>query len=182
VNARQFEWHVRYPNVKRLDSWKQAGARDYEPPEDFGKEPQASDVHVVNEVHVYKGEKVLVTLTTRDVIHSFYLPNLRLKQDALPGKRIPVWFEATEANTRYDADARRWVDGYRYDEAARTWEPDSRHVWELACAELCGWGHYKMRGRLYVHQTEADFRAWLRAAEREERATQTPEPTTTASR
>ena len=182
VNARQFEWHIRYPSLERLDNWKDPAQQGYEPPEEFGKSRHADDVHVVNEIHVYQGQKVLVSLKTLDVIHSFYLPNLRLKQDALPGKMIPVWFEATEANTKYDEASRRWVDGYRYDEGSQAWQPDRRHVWELACAELCGWGHYKMRGRLYVHPSEADFRAWLRATQTEGRATQTPEGATPASR
>jgi cytochrome c oxidase subunit 2 len=179
VDARQFEWRIRYPSVARRNSWKaDPESAAYEPPERFGRDSHMDDVHQVNDLHVYKGQKVLVTLTTRDVIHSFYLPNMRLKQDALPGKVIPVWFQATEANTKYDETTRSWVDGYNL----QTKEKESQQIWELACAELCGWGHYKMRGRLYVHETEADFVEWLKATEKEQNRTQPEIITTTASR
>jgi cytochrome c oxidase subunit 2 len=116
VSARQFEWRVRYPSPERLESWESNPdlAKDFRPQRYLDKNTntwidnagsQEDDVHVVNEIHVWaktpeRGARVLVHLTTRDVIHSFYLPNLRLKQDALPGKVIPVWFEATEPNTK----------------------------------------------------------------------------------
>jgi cytochrome c oxidase subunit 2 len=179
VSARQFEWRIRYPSTARLQSWRlKEGEEGYERPGDFGRNPHVDDVRVVDEIHVYKGQKVRIYLTTQDVLHSFYLPNLRLKQDAVPGKPIPVWFEATEANTRYDEQTGRWVDGY--DPQTGTWDQPSQ-VWELACAELCGWGHYKMQGRLYVHEDEADFLAWLQAAEQEQRRTQPPESTKLAA-
>ena len=69
-------------------------------------------------------------LRSRDVIHSFFVPQFRLKQDALPGHTIPVWFKA-----------------------------DKLGVYDLVCAELCGWGHYKMAGRVrVVTQEEFDKR------------------------
>ncbi len=61
-----------------------------------------------------------------DVLHSFFLPNLRVKQDAVPGMLIPVWFRPMEEG-----------------------------VFDIPCAELCGWGHYKMKGRLTVESREA---------------------------
>src|SRR5262249_52452170 len=93
VSARQFEWRIRHPTSSQLNTistdWKRenhepASARFWE------KNPHADDVFVVNEVHTWKGAKVRLYLKTRDVIHSFFLPNMRLKQDALPGKTIPV--------------------------------------------------------------------------------------------
>jgi cytochrome c oxidase subunit 2 len=184
VSARQFEWRMRYPSAERMKSWdeKPALAEDFRPRRFFDKESQQwitnygqqeDDVHIVNEVHVWKDNKVLVHLATRDVIHSFYLPNLRLKQDALPGKVIPVWFKATEANTAFKEETGKWEDGY--DPEAGTWGHSDR-VWELACAELCGWGHYKMQGKLYVHETKEDFLKWLDYATKEERRTQPVEP------
>jgi len=157
VSARQFEWRVRYPHTKPSapEAWARKTNADID------------DVHRVNEVHVWKGANVKVYLQTRDVIHSFFLPNLRVKQDALPGKTIPVWFHATEANTKRDGDT--WVSGYRYDEASREWKKDPEYLWELACAELCGWGHYKMQGLLYVHESKADYEAWLQQAAKDER-------------
>jgi cytochrome c oxidase subunit II len=174
VDGRQFEWRIRYPSVERYLSWKkQPSEKGYEDPARFANHPEREDIWVVNEIHVYRGPanaagdkgKVLVSLTTSDVIHSFYLPNLRLKQAALPGKTIPVWFKATEANTKYHPSTKHWEDGWDF---AHDHADPKHQVWDLVCAELCGWGHYKMRGRLYVHDTEADFLAWLRATEKEQ--------------
>jgi cytochrome c oxidase subunit 2 len=92
VSARQFEWRMRYPSVERFKKWqadKSATKADFD---SFGKLPQADDIHVVNELHIYQDHQVVVHLTTRDVIHSFNAPNFRVKQDALPGKVIPFWF------------------------------------------------------------------------------------------
>jgi cytochrome c oxidase subunit 2 len=170
VVARQFEWRLRYPGPDRLARWKkQPGEAGYEDPNRFAQVQHADDVYVVNEVHTWKDQKVLVHLRTRDVIHSFYLPNLRLKQDALPGKTIKVWFMATEANTSKVPNADRWEDGKGYD--AKGQPNDPHYVWDLACAELCGWGHYKMHGKLYVHETEADYLEWLKSAEARQQST-----------
>jgi cytochrome c oxidase subunit 2 len=177
VSARQFEWRVRYPSRERMQSFeKKPGTSGYGDPADFVSTPHADDLHIVNEIHVWQGAKVLVHLKTRDVIHSFYLPNLRLKQDALPGKVIPVWFEAIDYNTIKVGD--HWEDGMGRDKD--TGKPnDSDKVWELACAELCGWGHYKMQGRLYVHKDREDFLDWLQDAEKNQHARE-PEPSTAA--
>jgi cytochrome c oxidase subunit 2 len=170
VVARQWEWRVRYPSAARMESWK----KDPGKAQDFDRSPHLDDVHIVNEIHVWKGSKepneqhkVLVHLKTRDVLHSFFLPNLRLKQDALPGKTIPVWFAATQHNTIPIVDPKtkekRWVE-IGYDQASGEIEqPDM--IWELACAEFCGTRHSMMRGKLYVHETEADFLDWLKHAE-----------------
>jgi cytochrome c oxidase subunit 2 len=124
--------------------------------EQWGKDAQFDDLRVVNEVHIWEESRVRLYLTTRDVIHSFFLPNMRIKQDALPGKTIPVWFAAEKqtANTHYNSETKKWD------------EPTENC--DLACAELCGWGHYKMRGRLYIHKDRADFDDWLQHAYEEQ--------------
>jgi cytochrome c oxidase subunit 2 len=158
VSARQFEWRVRYPSPERFHQWmndKDKAKVDYA---SFAKVEQADDVHRVNEVHVIEEIPVVVHLSTRDVIHSFNLPHMRVKQDALPGKMIPVWFTPTKSNVAFKEQLGTWV------------EKDQLHVWELACAELCGWGHYRMIGRLYVHKDEQDFLDWLKQAESENRS------------
>jgi cytochrome c oxidase subunit 2 len=146
VSARQFEWRVRYPGASRMDDPKLV--------EDFAREAQKGERHIddvfaVNEIHVWKGAKVRVSLKTRDVLHSFFLPNIPIKQDAVPGKTITVWFDANDSNYAYDPETNTWKE---------------KEVWELACAELCGWGHYKMRGKLYVHKDKDDFLRWLKHA------------------
>jgi cytochrome c oxidase subunit 2 len=64
---------------------------------------------------------VLLKITSADVLHSFFLPNLRLKQDVVPGMEQRMWFKAMEPGS-----------------------------FDIVCAELCGWGHYKMKGRIHL--------------------------------
>ena len=124
VSGRQFEWRLRYPGPD-------------------GKFDTLDDIHVVNDLHLPVNEEILLDLKSMDVLHSFFLPNLRVKQDAVPGMKIPVWFRA--------------VDTGQFD---------------LVCAELCGWGHYKMKGRLTV-ESRAGVRSLARAKKSaDEKATQ----------
>jgi cytochrome c oxidase subunit 2 len=150
VTARQWEWRVRYPadiKIPQFQGTTEAARRGW------AEAPWSDDIVLPNEIHTWKDANLKLYLKTTDVLHSFFLPNLRLKQDALPGKTIPVWFNATESNVSFARD---------YDRKTGRWsEPPPEQDWELACAELCGGGHYRMRGRLYVHNTEADFKSWL---------------------
>jgi cytochrome c oxidase subunit 2 len=125
VTARQFEWRLRYPGPD-------------------GKLGTIDDIHHVNDLHIPVDEEVLVELKSMDVLHDFFLPNLRIKQDAVPGMTIPVWFRATDVGT-----------------------------YDLVCAELCGWGHYKMKGRLTI-ESRAQFDQWLAKMGEAEQATQEP--------
>jgi cytochrome c oxidase subunit 2 len=172
VTARQWEWRIRYPSSRRLESWANASSDDYKyfGTKGFEDHGQFDDVHGVNELHVVQGTRVLLHLKTRDVIHSFFLPNLRLKQDALPGKTIPVWFEVENRDGKNYNCARNtnglWEDGY--DPASNSWGHNDQH-WELACAEFCGARHSMMRGKLYVHRDKADFLSWLKSVEEADR-------------
>ena len=116
VTARQFQWVIRYPGPD-------------------GRLNTTDDLLTVNDLHFVKGVDTLIQLRSSDVLHSFFLPRMRIKQDAVPGLTIPVWFDSDTAGT-----------------------------FELACAELCGWGHYKMRGVVTVHETRAQFQEWLDGA------------------
>jgi cytochrome c oxidase subunit 2 len=167
VTARQWEWRVRYPSAERMESW----VKDPKLANDFGPNPHLDDIHLTNEIHVWKDAKVLVHLRTQDVIHSFFLPNLRLKQDALPGKVIPVWFAAMESNTARTSDG-RWLE-VGYDPATGKIQ-DASKLWELTCAEFCGVRHSFMRGRLFVHESREDFLAWLRQTQEEQNRHQAP--------
>lgn len=113
ITAKQFNWEVRYPGpdskFDTADDWQKDG-----------------------ELHVPVNKVVQITLTSKDVIHSFFLPNLRLKQDAMPGRNIPMWFAATQPG-----------------------------VYPLPCAELCGFGHTGMQGRLFVY-TPKEYAAWVK--------------------
>ncbi|MFT5093254.1 MAG: cytochrome c oxidase subunit 2 [Porticoccaceae bacterium] len=122
VTARQFEWRIRYPAPgKKLQTT-----------------PQSDDLYTVNDLHVPFGRPVSIRLRSMDVQHSFFIPELRVKQDAVPGTVIPVWFEAS-ALGEYD----------------------------LLCAELCGWGHYKMRGRVFA-ENETGFEQYLKTLQAEQ--------------
>ncbi len=114
VTARQFEWRIRYP----------ARGKTLQPT------PQPDDVYTVNELHVPTGRPISISLRTEDVQHAFFVPELRVKQDAVPGLSIPVWFDV-----------------------------DERRSYELVCAELCGWGHYKMKARV-IAESDEEFGSW----------------------
>lgn len=128
VTARQFEWRIRYPHPSR----KFANLAEVE---DWLARPQSDDLHTVNDLHVPTGKPVLIHLRSQDVLHSFFIPDLRIKQDAVPGLVIPVWFDANKTGN-----------------------------YDLVCAELCGWGHYKMRGQISA-QNETDYQTYLKDLE-----------------
>ncbi len=94
-------------------------------------------------MHVPVDKATIVHLSSKDVIHSFNLPNMRIKQDAIPGISIPVWFVPNKTTAEIREE---------------TGNPD--YVYEIACAQLCGNSHYSMRGFLTVH-TEEEYQAWL---------------------
>jgi cytochrome c oxidase subunit II len=177
LSARQFEWRIRYPHPDRMKQWLDPANIDKKAVRDdfasFNRVPQFDDVHDVNEMHLWKGNPTVVYLTTRDVIHSFNIPVMRVKQDALPGKTIPVWFVATKANTAKDEKTGEYVDRRRFDESGKAQE-DRAYRWDIPCAELCGWGHYRMIGRVYVHNTQEEFLDWLEQAEKRGHATTGP--------
>ena len=117
VEARQFGWQIRYAA----------------PGETLSPESRPTDVYDNDRIYVPSGQPVLIWLRTRDVQHSFFIPHFRIKQDALPGQVIPVWFQA-----------------------------DRPGEYEFLCAELCGWGHYKMGG-VIVAQEPANHTAAIAA-------------------
>ena len=147
VTARQFEWRIRYPSRKTSQQF--ADLKDDKPAleaaiRDWLSNPRPDDLYSVNDLHVPSGRPVQIRLKSGDVQHAFFVPEFRVKQDAVPGLAIPVWFEViNSAETKqYDKSIR----GYSY---------------ELLCAELCGWGHYKMKARV-VAQPEAEFDQYLK--------------------
>ena len=111
VTAKQFNWDVSYPGAD-------------------GKLGTDDDIKFDNDVHVPVNKIVRVHLASNDVIHSFFIPNMRFKQDAVPGRTLLAWFEATKPGK-----------------------------YELPCAELCGFGHSGMKGWLHVHSVE-DYKKW----------------------
>lgn len=146
VMGRQWDWTIRYPRdvVRR-------GAEE----RTWAEVPEMDDIYVSEELHTWKGANVKIYLKTQDVLHSFFMPNLRLKQDAVPGRTIPMWFKPTDFNAQFIFDR------------GKTELTGGDKQWEIACAELCGSGHYRMRGRIYVYESEGEYRLWLRHQEKE---------------
>ncbi len=112
VTARQFGWEFLY------------AGRD-------GQFETADDVKVENLMVVPVDEEIVMQLSSRDVIHSFFVPKLRFKHDLVPGMTQVAWFRPTATATM-----------------------------NILCAELCGWGHYKMNAVLKV-VPRAEFDAWM---------------------
>ena len=118
--ASQFDWRARYPDA----DGDMYGVDAFERPYEFV---------------VPADTEVVFNLRSRDVLHSFFVPAFRLKQDAVPGMTIPVWFEAS---MRPEDEEQGYSD------------------YDLICAELCGWGHYKMAGRVRVMRPDL-YEEWL---------------------
>jgi len=112
IMPEQFAWNIRYAGPD-------------------GVFRTADDVTTINQLHVPANRPVIVQLSSKDVIHSFFLPNLRIKMDAVPGMVTSLYFQAKTPGT-----------------------------YEIACAEHCGFGHYRMRGFLVVESKEA-FNTWM---------------------
>jgi cytochrome c oxidase subunit 2 len=133
VMARQFEWHAHYPGPD--GRFGRTDPSLVSPTNAIGldrRDPAAQDdVTTINQLHLPTGKPVLVYLTSQDVIHSFSIVQMRVKQDAIPGMEIPVWFEPTETGQ-----------------------------YEINCSQLCGLGHYRMRGFVTI-QTPEQFQRWL---------------------
>jgi cytochrome c oxidase subunit 2 len=118
------------------------------------------DVTTLNQLYLPVNRPIIVRLRSKDVIHSFGVPELRVKQDAIPGLTIPIWFVPTVTT----ADMR-----------TRMGNPDFQY--EIACAQLCGLGHAAMRGFVTVQAAE-EFQAWMEARITEQSA---PDPFGTGS-
>lgn len=149
--AEQFAWNLHYPgpdgkfgqrDPKLVDTQLNPIGLNREDPNG------ADDIVTVNELHMEVDRPVMIHLTSKDVIHGLNIPVMRVKQDAIPGLTIPVWFVPTKTGD-----------------------------WEIACAQLCGVGHYRMRGFVTVHSKD-DFQKWLDDKQPKEPATE-PAPVAT---
>jgi len=113
ITGKQFNWEILYPGPD-------------------GEFETGDDYQVDNDIHVPVGKPIRVILESKDVIHSLFLPNLRFKQDTMPGRTIGAWFQANKPGK-----------------------------YEMPCAELCGFGHSGMKGWLYA-DTPKDYAAWFK--------------------
>jgi cytochrome c oxidase subunit 2 len=117
VLAQQWMWNMRYPGPDGVFN-------------------TSDDVVLTNDLRIPKGQKVLIQMTSKDVIHSLYIPNTRQKIDAIPGKVTRMWFQVNDSG-----------------------------IYEIACAEMCGTHHYKMRAVMTVYD-EADYQVWKNESEK----------------
>lgn len=136
VIAQQFAWNFHYAGPDGV-----FGKRDIrfidEASNPVGLDPNDSagndDIVTVNQLHIPAGRPIICRLSSKDVIHCFWIPVLRVKQDVIPGMAIPVWFEAQD---------------------------DARGEHDITCAQLCGNNHMKMRGGVIIHSKE-EFNDWV---------------------
>ena len=133
VVAEQFAWNVHYPGADGQFGGTSIALVSATNPigldrnSRFGKD----DLVLQNEMHLPIGRPAIVQLSSKDVIHSFGVPAMRVKQDAIPGVPSTAWFT-----------------------------PSLEGQFDIACSQLCGLGHYRMRGVITVESEEA-FRKFL---------------------
>ena len=145
VVAEQFAWNVHYPGPDGRFGRTDVNLVSSDNPLGLDRRDVAArdDVTAINQLMLPVNHPVLVHLTSKDVIHSFTVYEMRVKQDAMPGADTPVWFVPTVTT----AEMRQ-----------RLGKPDFEY--EIACSQLCGLGHYRMRGFVSV-VTDAEFQSYL---------------------
>ena len=155
--AKQFEWNFRYAGTD--NKW---GTDD--------------DIVLNQKLVVPVNHPIVMEQTSLDVIHSFFLPNMRLKQDVVPGMQIRVWFEATKTTDEMRQHRGPYVYPKEFiKEGVKPPEgKDLEWNYEVVCAELCGIQHGEMRGTLTVLSEEA-YQAWLADASKKASSMDPPE-------
>ncbi len=134
VVAEQFAWNFHYPGPDGQFGLTSPDLVNLATnPVGYDKAGNGADDVVSGEMHIPENRDVIVEISSKDVIHSFAIPVLRVKQDAIPGMRIPVWFKAKEK---------------------------SEGRYQVACAQLCGNNHYKMLAPMVV-ESQQKFDAWI---------------------
>jgi cytochrome c oxidase subunit 2 len=138
VTGQQFAWNVRYPGRDGVFGRTDPRVASQDNAIGLVKDDPAAadDVLLLNQLYLPADKPVRVQLRSMDVIHSFFLPNFRVKQDAMPGMTVETWFVPRQAGQ-----------------------------FEIACAEHCGLGHYRMRGQLHVVPPDQFDQALTEAAQ-----------------
>jgi cytochrome c oxidase subunit 2 len=133
VIGEQFAWNIQYPGPDRKFGRTDVKLVSADNPIGLDRtDPNAKDdLTTINQLTLPVNRPVLVHLSSKDVIHSFGLFEMRVKQDAVPGLDIPVWFI-----------------------------PNRIGDYEISCSQLCGLGHYRMRGFLNI-KSDADYQKFL---------------------
>jgi cytochrome c oxidase subunit II len=153
VTGEQFAWNVHYAgpdgkfgrtDVKLLDLQSNPLGLDRADP------AGTDDITLVNQLYLPVNRPAIVKLRSKEVIHSFGVPEFRVKQDAIPGLTIPIWFIPNVTTAEM-----------------QTRTGNAEFQYEIACAQLCGLGHARMRGFVTV-QTAEEFQRWLDETSKEQ--------------
>ncbi|SVB07218.1 uncharacterized protein METZ01_LOCUS160072 [marine metagenome] len=149
VVAQQFAWNIHYPGEDGLFGTTRSDLVDEQENPiglDRGSPNASDDFYTINQLHIPVHKTIRIDLTTKDVIHNFKLPELRVSQDAIPGMLIPVHFEATMTSKEFL-------------ETVKGTHREGMGL-EISCAQLCGLGHYRMKGFLTIHDQDG-YDSWL---------------------
>ena len=149
VVAQQFAWNIHYPGKDGLFGTTRSDLVDEQENPiglDRGSPNASDDFYTINQLHIPVHKTIRIDLTTKDVIHNFKLPELRVSQDAIPGMLIPVHFEATMTSKEFL-------------ETVKGTHREGMGL-EISCAQLCGLGHYRMKGFLTIHDQDG-YDSWL---------------------
>lgn len=204
VIAQQFAWNIHYPgpdgifgrtDIKLVDEQTNPIGLDRK-----GDPHAKDDIVTLNQLHLPVNEQAVIEITTKDVIHSFSLPVMRVKQDAIPGMLIPIHFVPNKTSDQLREElamtvtlpSAKSLDSYVAMEDYTTKDGTNlvkkgrsisaataaklvgagvtevrvgpRYPAEIACAQLCGLGHYRMKGYLTI-DTEEQYKAWIQDQE-----------------
>ena len=149
VVAQQFAWNIHYPgNDGKFGPTKPELVDEETNPVglDRSSPAGADDIVTINQLHLPVNKMAMIYLTSKDVIHNFALPEMRVKQDAIPGMSIPIFFTPNKTSKDFLTE----ISG----------SPRDGMGYEIACAQLCGNSHYRMKGYLTV-ETQEEFDEFL---------------------
>jgi len=149
VIAQQFAWNIHYPGADGKFGKTSIDLVDEETnPVGLDRDSVngVDDIIKINQLHIPVDKNIMIYLSSKDVIHSFSLPEMRVKQDAIPGMTIPVFFKAKLTSD----DFLNEIKGTKREGMG----------YEIACAQLCGNSHYRMKGYMTVESMD-EYEAWL---------------------
>ena len=147
ITGSQFKWEYRYPGEDGI-----LGKKYYKEVSDAKSNPLGQlwddpanhdDIYGTGEMHLVVGKPVKLVINAKDVIHDVGLPHFRMKMDAVPGTPTTMWFTPTKTTKQ-----------------VREETGDPEFVYEISCDQMCGRGHYSMRGTIVV-ETQEEYDAWM---------------------
>jgi cytochrome c oxidase subunit 2 len=148
VTGSQFKWEFRYPGKDQVlgkKYYKEINEAKSNPLGQLWDDPaNRDDIYIVGEpLHLVKGKPVKMVINAKDVVHDVGLPHFRMKMDAVPGTPTTMWF-----TPRFTTEEMKEKTG------------KSNFVYEISCDQMCGKGHWSMRGEIIV-ETQQEFDRWI---------------------